>query len=392
MSAENMIEVEKLVKQYQLRHRGSRAKDIFTALGPIDLQVKRGEILGLIGPNGAGKSTLLKIMSRITFPTSGEVRLYGRLASLLEIGTGFHPELSGRENIYLNGSILGMKRKEIQQRFDEIVEFSGVEKFIDTPVKHYSSGMYVRLAFSVAANLTSDILLIDEVLAVGDASFQKKCLQKMEGASQEEDRTVIFTSHNMGAIRQLCTRVLWLDHGQPQLLGDPEEVISAYLQQLQEVSQAYDIGERKDRKGSGEVRITRLEWQSPGQVLVSGKPASLLVHYKSELLDSIPDLNFRLNVCKENGDFLTALSNTSRGFSLSNMPSSGVVRCDFDALPFTPGSYYINSNLFVNAVESDNVEHGLSFSVEVGDHFGTGALITKKRPGVEVPQSWAVEK
>lgn len=391
MSTDNSIEIEKLVKQYRLRHQGVRPKDVFTALGPLDLQVKRGEVLGLIGPNGAGKSTLLKILSRITFPTSGEVRLNGRLASLLEVGTGFHPELSGRENIFLNGSILGMKRREIRERFDEIVAFSGVEKFLDTPVKHYSSGMYVRLAFSVAANLTPDILLIDEVLAVGDASFQKKCLQRMEGASTEEGRTVIFASHNMGAIRQLCSRVLWLQEGQPKMIGPGDEVVNAYLSQLEELSQTLEIAERKDRKGTGEVKIQKMTWQTENQVLISGKPASLQIEYASDRLESIPDLNFRLNVCKENGEFLTSLSNTSSGTTLSQLPAEGKISCYFEQLPFTPGHYYINSNLFVNAVESDQLEHAQSFSVEAGDHYGAGALHNKKRPGLVVPQQWKLD-
>ncbi|MCC7359380.1 MAG: ABC transporter ATP-binding protein [Anaerolineales bacterium] len=249
------IEVRGLGKQYRLNAQHERAdtlRDVLTqtwqrwrgagratsnrtgapafwALDDVSFTVEAGEVLGVIGRNGAGKSTLLKILARITEPTRGEVDLYGRVGSLLEVGTGFHAELSGRENVYLNGAILGMRRREIQRRFDEIVEFAGVEQFIDTPVKHYSSGMYMRLAFAVAAHLETEILLVDEVLAVGDAEFQKKCLGKM-GEVAHAGRTVLFVSHNMNAVEQLCGRVIWLDNGEVQ--GDSRElrgVIRTYM-------------------------------------------------------------------------------------------------------------------------------------------------------------------
>lgn len=204
----------------------------FWALRDVNFEVRPGEVLGIIGRNGAGKSTLLKILSRITEPTQGRVTIRGRVASLLEVGTGFHPELSGRENIYLNGAILGMKRAEIRRKFDEIVAFAGVEKFLDTPVKRYSSGMYVRLAFAVAAHLEPEILVIDEVLAVGDAEFQKKCLGKMQQVATEEGRTVLFVSHQLNAVRRLCTRVLWLQQGQVVRDGPTGEVMTAYEQSL----------------------------------------------------------------------------------------------------------------------------------------------------------------
>lgn len=200
------------------------------ALRNVSFEVKRGEVVGIIGRNGAGKSTLLKILSRITEPTEGRAEIYGRVGSLLEVGTGFHPELTGRENIYLNGAILGMKRNEIRRKFDEIVAFAEIEKFIDTPVKFYSSGMYVRLAFAVAAHLEPEILLVDEVLAVGDAAFQKKCLGKM-GDVAKEGRTVLFVSHNMGAITRLCKRSFWLDKGKIILDGSSKEVVSRYQSQ-----------------------------------------------------------------------------------------------------------------------------------------------------------------
>jgi lipopolysaccharide transport system ATP-binding protein len=206
---------------------GSREE--FWALKEVSFEIERGEAVGIIGRNGAGKSTLLKLLSRITEPTTGRIELEGQVASLLEVGTGFHPELTGRENIYLNGAILGMKRSEIKSKFDEIVAFAEVEKFLDTPVKHYSSGMYVRLAFAVAAHLEPDVLIVDEVLAVGDVEFQKKCLGKMKSVSEKDGRTVLFVSHNMQAIRQMCQRVIFLKRGKIVYAGDPHEAISAYL-------------------------------------------------------------------------------------------------------------------------------------------------------------------
>lgn len=210
---------------------GKAGREEFWALKDINFSVEKGEALGIIGANGAGKSTLLKILTQITPPTTGEITMEGKVASLLEVGTGFHPELTGRENIFLNGAILGMRKEEIEKKFDEIVEFSGIGKFIDTPVKHYSSGMYVRLAFSVAAHLEPDILLIDEVLAVGDANFQKKCLGKMDEETKKSGRTILFVSHNMTAIQNLCERCILLKNGKIDMIGKTNEVVKTYLNQ-----------------------------------------------------------------------------------------------------------------------------------------------------------------
>lgn len=225
---DNLSDILKTPVQW-LRKKGEK-KEYIWALKNVNFSVEQGEILGIIGPNGAGKSTLLKVLTRITPPTDGQAIVRGRIGSLLEVGTGFHPELSGRENIYLNGSILGMKKKEIDRKFNEIVEFSGVEKFLDTPLKRYSSGMNVRLAFSVAANLDPEILLIDEVLAVGDAAFQKKSFSKMEEITRSKDRTILFVSHNMQAIQKLCKRCILLEKGEIKAVGPTEEVIDKYLQ------------------------------------------------------------------------------------------------------------------------------------------------------------------
>ena len=244
ISFDAAIKVSNLSKKYQLGSGVSlnlremfegifKAKNIesnsFWAIDDISFEIKSGEAVGIIGKNGAGKSTLLKLLSKITFPTNGKIEIFGRVASLLEVGTGFHPELTGRENIYLNGTILGMTRKEVQRKFDEIVSFSGIEKFIDTPVKHYSSGMYVRLAFAVAAHLEPEILIVDEVLAVGDSEFQKKCLGKMSDISQSGERTVLFVSHNMAAINSLCSKVIVLNGGKIAYHGDTQGGVSSYL-------------------------------------------------------------------------------------------------------------------------------------------------------------------
>lgn len=253
--SDSIIKVEGLGKKYIISHQGQggytalrdviskkargllkknkekAAKEEFWALKNIDFEIKKGEAVGIIGRNGAGKSTLLKILSRITEPSTGRVELRGRVASLLEVGTGFHPELTGRENVFLNGAILGMSQAEIKSKFDEIVDFSGIEKFLDTPVKRYSSGMYVRLAFAVAAHLEPEILVVDEVLAVGDSEFQKKCLGKMDDVAKQEGRTILFVSHHMSSVLQLCTRCIWLSHGSICRNGPTKDVVFEYSQQ-----------------------------------------------------------------------------------------------------------------------------------------------------------------
>jgi lipopolysaccharide transport system ATP-binding protein len=230
----------------------------FWALRDVDFEVKRGEVLGIIGRNGAGKSTLLKLLSRITEPTEGRIEIRGRVASLLEVGTGFHPELSGRENIYLNGAILGMTRAEIRRKFDEIVGFAGVEKFLDTPVKRFSSGMYVRLAFAVAAHLEPEILIVDEVLAVGDAEFQSKCLGKMQDVAGE-GRTVLFVSHNLAAVRQLCGRSILLDQGAKQFDDATAETLKFYAAHIQQGQAGGQLSADTHRSGNGSARIVSCE-------------------------------------------------------------------------------------------------------------------------------------
>lgn len=234
---------------------GQETKEEFWALKDINLTIEKGEVIGIIGANGAGKSTLLKVLSQITPPTEGEITINGRIASLLEIGTGFHQELTGRENIFLNGAILGMTKKEITERFDDIVEFSGIKQFVDTPVKRFSSGMYVRLAFAVAAHMEPDILIVDEVLAVGDAEFRKKSLGKLDEVSKEEDRTILFVSHNMAMIESLCSRAVLLEHGKIKMIGEARKVIDKYLSKNNEKNRAiYNFHTIKSK----DVRVAKI--------------------------------------------------------------------------------------------------------------------------------------
>ncbi|HBH45843.1 MAG TPA: ABC transporter ATP-binding protein [Candidatus Jacksonbacteria bacterium] len=273
------------------------SKKEFWALQDISFEVKEGEVIGIIGSNGAGKSTLLKILTGITEPTAGTALIKGRVGSLLEVGTGFHPELTGRENIYLNGAILGMPRSEIRRKFDQIVDFAGVEQFIDTPVKRFSSGMQVRLAFAVAAHLEPEILLIDEVLAVGDAAFQKKSLAKMEEVTQKQGRTILFVSHNMEAIQNLCETCVWLDNGQVKMIGQTKQVIEAYLKSSV-INQAVKKFSAKQNK---EAQINKITVKNAtGQVttvLDFACPFSIEIEY--ELAKDIPQFFLMLKIGHE---------------------------------------------------------------------------------------------
>ena len=248
----------------KLAHEKRLDGDTLCALNGVSLTAYQGECVGIIGSNGAGKSTLLKLISRVAAPTSGSIDLYGRVSSMLEVGTGFHGEMTGRENIYLNGSILGMSRQEIDAKLDDIIEFSEVRDFIDTPVKRYSSGMYVKLAFSVAAHLESEIVIMDEVLAVGDAAFQKKCIDKMRQAAKEENRTVLYVSHNMNTVRELCDRCIILEEGKIVFDGDTETAISRYIESFNERDRG-DLGkrERRDRHLTGMCRMEQMELKTP---------------------------------------------------------------------------------------------------------------------------------
>jgi lipopolysaccharide transport system ATP-binding protein len=281
--------------------------DIVYSLRDINFEIQQGDAVGIIGRNGAGKSTLLKILSRVTTPTIGKINIKGRVASLLEVGTGFHPELTGRENIYLNGAILGMRRREIDRKLDEIIDFSGVERYIDTPVKRYSSGMYVRLAFAVAAHLESEILIVDEVLAVGDADFQKKCLGKIGDVSKGEGRTVLFVSHNMGAIRQLCARALLLGHGEIEIEGDIDLVCNRYLTDNKTIEGLIDLKNIiASLKPDSAIKILDLRFFQKNNLVLNditnGDNLEIKVSY--EVLEDTYKLRIYIDILDSDGDLI----------------------------------------------------------------------------------------
>ena len=314
----------------------------FWALQNISFEVKRGEVLGIIGRNGAGKSTLLKILSRITEPTEGRVTISGRVASLLEVGTGFHSELTGRENVFLNGAILGMTRAEIRRKFDEIIAFAEVEKFLDTPVKRYSSGMYVRLAFAVAAHLEPEILIVDEVLAVGDAEFQKKCLGKMDDVSRREGRTVLFVSHNMGVINALCPTAIWLDRASIRQSGNAGEVISAYLgQSTLNHSRIIRLDHLAREWADGdELRLRSIEWHSE-LPLKHGEEVTARIVF--ETLAPVTNIAVGIGFSDLDGKRILSYESDLPDGHRASFPKPGVYSIDFciDALPLQLATYTV---------------------------------------------------
>jgi lipopolysaccharide transport system ATP-binding protein len=343
----------------------------FWALKDVSFEIKQGEIVGIVGRNGAGKSTLLKILSRITEPSQGRIAIVGQLASLLEVGTGFHPELTGRENIYLNGAILGMSRVEIRKKFDEIVAFSEVEKFLDTPVKRYSSGMQVRLAFAVAAHLEPEILIVDEVLAVGDAAFQRKCLGKMGDVATQEGRTVLFVSHNMAAVQSLCQKAFWLDGGKLIDQGTVRQVVQNYLQSVF-VQQETPLDQRRDRSGDGSVRLKsiRIESLDADAVIRSGSRLKISVWYQSTTEILYP--NFVISIY----DYLS-----SRGLfrldsdGMQGLPESltaeGCVVCITDPIHLTAGRCFVNLRVQKGLANADYIQYAAFFDVEAENIDGT---------------------
>ncbi len=367
---------------------------VIWALNDVNIEVKDGDVVGVIGRNGSGKSTLLKILSRITTPTHGTARIKGRLASLLEVGTGFHPELTGRDNVYLNGSILGMPKEMIRTKFDEIVAFSGVEEFIDTPVKRYSSGMRVRLAFAVAAHLEPDILIVDEVLAVGDAEFQKKCLGKI-GDAAKSGRTILFVSHNAAAVENLCTKGIVLSNGEVQFTGTQTEAIQFYADSTERRSEP--IGVRKDRKGSGEIRISEIRLSNlSGKEVASISPGMGLrisLRYDNPDRLSFPHLIVGITIKSHLDVALLNISNYLTGEALGPaLDRSGWFTCEIRDLSLLPGSYRVDCLLSTQPKGArilDRVESATEFEVQSGDFYGTGKL---PHIGVfMVPARWVAE-
>lgn len=370
----------------------SNKGEAFWALQDVSFSVEQGKALGVVGPNGAGKSTLLKLLARITHPSAGRFETRGRVSSLLEVGTGFHPELSGYDNIFLNGSILGMSKHEIRSSLEEIIDFSGVENFINMPVKHYSSGMKVRLAFSVAAHLTAEILLIDEVLAVGDASFQRKCLERMEDVSRHQGRTILFVSHNMRAVRDLCNEALYIDGGKLVKTGTSEEITHFYNQSLESKAIEIQLHDRKDREGTGTIKLQTLRFVNvhgePVQQIQTGQEVYLEADYQGEKPPT--GLNLRLSIGKENDGFISALSNHLAGVDFENLPASGTLRCKLSKFPFMAGKYVINARVTNQNIVTDDVKRAMVFEVVEGDYFGSGDLYSTTRTGLYIEQEWSV--
>lgn len=368
-----------------------RAKsEAFWALKDISFTVNEGEILGLIGSNGAGKSTLLKILSRITPPTEGEVRLRGRVGSLLEVGTGFHPELTGRENIFMNGAVLGMSRLEVSQAFDEIVEFAEVAQFLDTPMKHYSSGMYTRLAFSVAAHLSASILLVDEVLAVGDVEFQKKCLGKMDSIAKS-GRTIIFVSHNIGSLQQLCTSGVVLEQGKVQYKGPIDKAITSYLQTVEKTNKI-PLSKRRRRPG-----LTQTSLLTHVEILNAQKKPITVINAQDSIIFRVEvkttanthtgisltlrDENQRPVVLLSSGHLQNKLYHFKNGIS--------TYECHVPSLQIASGRYSLECSLVApNREVVDFVPEALYFTVEPFDPYEKGFDLSQRYAAYHVPHQW----
>jgi lipopolysaccharide transport system ATP-binding protein len=395
----NIIEVNNISKLFRIHHLAggymslrerlsnmTRIKktgdEDFWALRDVSFAVQPGESRAIIGRNGSGKSTLLKILSKITPPTKGRILTRGRMASLLEVGTGFHPELTGTENIFFNGSLLGMTKKEIENKFDEIVDFSGVEKFLDTPLKHYSSGMQLRLAFSVAAFLESEILVIDEVLAVGDIDFQKKCLDKIETVTKS-GRTILFVSHNMAAIRALCSSVLVLDKGQVRYQGNVNDGIDKYMMlasSFEERPGVFNLenhpAKASSKRGLTEARLIRES--KPNYLFFPGGEFKAEFDYSGLAPDV--EVGFRMVIKDSYFQSMINITNHDLGLRLqSGKKGEGTVVFSMGSLPvYGDGTYYIDLEFGEESKPKDSIENALSFKVEPKDVFGTGRFLNPK--------------
>lgn len=373
----------------RLRRSSSGRDQDFWALRDTSFEVQPGEVLGVIGRNGAGKSTLLKILSRITRPTTGRAEVNGRVGSLLEVGTGFHPELTGRDNIYLNGSILGMSRREIASRFDEIVAFAEIEQFLDTPVKRYSSGMYVRLAFAVAAHLDPEILIVDEVLAVGDAGFQKKCLDRMKTVSTQ-GRTILFVSHNLPALENLCDSGVLLSGGRVAARGSIQDVLAQYNRRERVAGQAeVDLAGHPNRRGGSGPRLQRLSLSSSGQSTAAvrmGGPLEMAITY--DCGRKPVDLKFGITIEDSRGVKVVSFAPAYQAPELLRSASpSGVVTVTVPAMNLVAGHYVVNV-YYDDGAESQSVEGACELEVIAADVFGTGRVLGPEHGLVFLPVSW----
>lgn len=353
--------------------------NIVWSLRDINFEINQGDAVGIIGKNGAGKSTLLKLLSRVTSPTSGIIRANGRIASLLEVGTGFHPELTGRENIYLNGAILGMRKKEISRKMDEIIDFSGVERYVDTPVKRYSSGMYVRLAFAVAAHLESEILIVDEVLAVGDAEFQKKCLGKMSDISRGEGRTVLFVSHNMAAVKSLCNRGIVLQNGTNIYNSDSESAVNFYLQNSAKKSQN-DLINRTDRIGSGKIKVKQISVLNasfqPVDEVISGESLVLKIEIQKNAAIDYSRLKVALSFQNESENFVLSFVNDEMNYNFKDLEKQDFFYLNIPNFYLRSSIYYVRILFSENDTKEssflDVIERAIEINVLPGDIWNTG--------------------
>jgi lipopolysaccharide transport system ATP-binding protein len=368
------------VRSWLSRERGRAARTTqFWALDDVSFEVKQGEVVGVIGRNGAGKSTLLKILSRITAPTKGRAQIYGRVGSLLEVGTGFHPELTGRENIFLNGAILGMTNAEINRKFDDIVAFSEIEQFVDTPVKRYSSGMYVRLAFAVAAHLEPEVLIVDEVLAVGDTAFQAKCLGKISEVAGH-GRTVLFVSHNMAAVQHLCGKACLLESGKLVVAGNTGDVIDRYLQGTARDSQSHsvDLTSSPSRPPAYQQMLTRVELYTDRNTPASGgvkmgAPLTFRISFRTDHAVPVMDLtlifNDHLGRC-----VLELCSLYQHDRPIADHGGEHTFCCEIPSLTLLPGTYHVSVYLDINRVNVDRVEDVVRLNVLESDYYGGGRL------------------
>jgi len=379
------------------RYKGEQTKkEEIWALKDVSVQVQRSEVLGIVGRNGAGKSTILKLLSRITEPTSGYADVYGRIGSLLEVGTGFHSELTGRENVYLSGAILGMRKAEINRKYDEIVDFSGIENYIDTPVKRYSSGMAVRLAFAVAAHLDPEILLIDEVLAVGDVAFQQKCLGKMSEVAGS-GRTILFVSHNMGAIKGLCSRAIWLDGGELKADGNVDDVVQKYLVASSEQGEWHTkIIDRHDRGGDGRLRFTgfyiRNQNEEPLTAAVCGDPVELVLSYQMSATN-VKNASIYVWIRDAFTKGMISLSNVWTGQDLAKLPPQGEIVCKLPRFPLREGRYYIDLGANINGTKADRVSRAVVMNVIGGNFYPTGRTPKHTNDGDFLTEhSWRIER
>ena len=388
--AETILSVEHLVKSFRIHQqksnslkqliagRGRNRFEDFIAVDDVTFDVREGEVFGIIGQNGSGKSTLLKCMAGILQPNSGQVHVYRRMGALLELGAGFHPELSGRENVFLNAAILGMGRKEIAARFDEIVDFSGLHGFIDQPAKTYSSGMYVRLAFAVAINVDPQLLIVDEILAVGDVSFQRRCLEKFV-EFRNEGRTIVLVTHDMGSVKSLCDRAIWLEHGKAIDEGDPGDLVEAYTERM--LGAEAPAADGSVRRGSGEIQIVKIELFVNGATEAvkrfrTNDDVLIRLHYEAR--KTVPQPVVGIEIEGLGGATVTAPNTRDVGMVPATMSGTGTIDIAFAKVSLVPGQYDIHTSItdFNRALVYDNLREALRFDVMTGKPYETGGVVT----------------